>query len=173
MEPNLLLIGHGQVEKVFTVEEDTVFVTTLDRKGNPVIDEKGYKNIYNMSLAKFNKKYKRHENGHFVQAPTPMITIKLPDTMIPEQGIKLLPPCWGGYDGTLMRGGLLMLPYNPDLTKSEQIKEWEEYCTSGKLVDWYPNNEANTYAVCDKNGVFQDAELRELYGQNKTEEHLV
>lgn len=165
--------SQGKVEKVFTVKEDTVFVTTLDRNGEPVIDKKGNKNIYDMSETKFNKKYKLHKNGHYVQDPTPMVTIKLPDSMIPEQGKKLLPPCWGGYDGTLMRGGLIMLPYNPKLSKSEQIKVWETYLTKGESVDWYPNNEAGTYAVCDKNGVFEDPELRGLYGQGNSDECLV
>lgn len=113
--------SHGKVEKETTVREDTVFLTTLDRNGNPVIDEKGNTNTYDMSLAKFKKKYKKHSNGHYVQDPTPMATIKLPDSMIPEQGKELLPPCWGGHEGTLMRGGLLMLPFNPELSQEEQI----------------------------------------------------
>ena len=165
--------SQGKVEKEITVKEDTVFLTTLDRNGNPIVDEKGHENIYDMPLSKFSKKYKKHENGHYVQDTTPMVTIKLPDSMIPEQGKKLLPPCWGGYEGTLMRGGLVMLPFNPDLSREEQIEEWKKYLHSGANVDWYPNNEAETYATCDRNGIFKDEDLRELYGQTKTEEHTV
>lgn len=159
--------SHGKVEKEITVKEDTVFLTTLDRNGNPIIDEKGHENTYDMPLAKFNKKYKKHENGHYVQDTTPMITIKLPDSMIPEQGKKLLPPCWGGYEGTLMRGGLVMLPFNPELSREDQIEEWKKYLKSGASVDWYPNNEAETYATCDRDGIFKDEDLRVLYGQTK------
>ena len=108
-----------------------------------------------------------------MQDLTPMVTIKLPDSMIPEQGKKLLPPCWGGYEGTLMRGGLVMLPFNPELSKEKQIEEWRKYLQSGAAVDWYPNNEAETYATCDKNGVFKDEDLRELFGQVEKKEHTI
>lgn len=165
--------SHGKVEKEITVKEDTVFLTTLDKNGNAIIDEKGNTNTYDMPLAKFSKKYKKHENGHYVQDTTPMVTIQLPDSMIPENGKKLLPPCWGGYDGTLMRGGLVMLPFNPELSREKQIEEWKKYLNSGANVDWYPNNEAETYATCDRDGVFKDADLRELYGQTKTDEHTI
>lgn len=165
--------SHGKVEKVIDVKEDTVFLTTLDRNGNPIVDEKGHDNTYDMPLKKFAKKYKKHENGHFVQDTTPMITVKLPDELIPEQGKKLLPPCWGGYEGTLMRGGLVMLPFNPELSREEQIKVWREYITSNVNVDWYPNNEAETYATCDRNGIFKDEDLRELYGQNHSAERTL
>lgn len=165
--------SHGKVEKEITVKEDTVFLTTLDRNGNPIIDEKGNANTYDMPLAKFSKKYKKHENGHYVQDTTPMVTIQLPDSMIPEQGKKLLPPCWGGYEGTLMRGGLVMLPFNPQLSREEQIDEWKKYLNSGANVDWYPNNEAETYATCDRNGIFKDEDLRELYGQTHSAERTL
>ena len=160
--------SHGKVEKTITVKEDTVFLTTLDKNGKPVVDEEGHENTYDMPLKKFTKKYQKHPNGHFVQDPTPMATIKLPDDMIPEKGLTLLPPCWGGYEGTLMRGGLVMLPFNPNLTGKQQIEEWKQYMT-GKDVDWYPNNEPDTYAVCDKHGLFKDEELRALYGQKSAQ----
>lgn len=165
--------SHGKVEKEITVKEDTVFLTTLDKNGNPIVDEQGHDNTYDMPLKKFSKKYKKHENGHYVQDTTPMVTVKLPDSMIPEQGKTLLPPCWGGYEGTLMRGGLVMLPFNPDLSREQQIEEWKKYLKSGATVDWYPNNEAETYALCDRNGVFKDDDLKALYGQTKAEEHTL
>lgn len=92
-----------------------LFLTTLDKNGKPIIDENGHENTYDMPMKKFVKKYQKHPNGHFVQDPTPMVTIQLPDSVIPEEGIKLLPPCWGGYEETLMRGGLVMLPFKPNL----------------------------------------------------------
>ena len=165
--------SHGKVEKEITVAEDTVFLTTLDKDGKPIVDESGHDNTYDMPMKKFAKKYQKHPNGHFVQDPTPMVTIQLPDSVIPEEGIKLLPPCWGGYEGTLMRGGLVMLPFNPDLSREQQIEEWKQYLTSGKTVDWYPNNEADTYSLCDKNGTFIDKNFQELYGQNQNNKELL
>lgn len=164
--------SHGKVEKEITVAEDTVFLTTLDKDGKPIIDESGHYNTYDMSMKNFAKKYQKHPNGHFVQEPTPMVTIQLPDSVIPEEGIKLLPPCWCGYEGTLMRGGLVMLPFNPDLSREQQIEEWKQYLTSDEKVDWYPNNEADTYSPCDKNGTFIDKNLQELYGQNQSNREL-
>jgi len=108
--------SHGKVEKEFIIQEDTVFLTTLDKNGKPIIDEQGHTNTYDMPLAQFNKKYHLHENGHYVQDPTPIATIKIPEDSIPEQGITVVPPFWGGYEGTLMRGGLIMMPLNTELS---------------------------------------------------------
>lgn len=161
--------SHGKVEKVLELKPDTVLITTLDANGNPIIDENGNTNTYDMSISKFQKKYKKHSNGHYIQDQKPMATIKLDEGVIPEEGITILPPNWGGYSGTLMKGGLIMLPFDSTLSRQEQIERWESYLT-GEPIDWYPNNEADTYAVCDRNGKFKDKALRELFGQDKGRE---
>ncbi|MBO5229461.1 MAG: hypothetical protein J6B20_01535 [Clostridia bacterium] len=43
-------------------------------------------------------------------------------------------------------------------------EQWDEH-------NWYPNNEANSYARCDKNGTFEDENLRKLFEQDKTFEN--
>ena len=160
--------SHGKIEKEFTLERDMVLLTTLDKEGNPILDEKGNKNIYDMEVLKFFKRYPIKINGHYAKDPyTPgavMVAIKLPNEFV-EDGITILPPSWKGYEGTLMQGGILMFPFNPSLTLSEQIKEWEEKGVNG--IDWYPNNEPYTYDICDKNGTFKDEKLRVLFGQEK------
>lgn len=159
--------SHGKIEKEIIVKEDTVFLTTLDRNGKPIVDEGGHKNTYDMPFKKFARKYKEHINGHYVQDYTPMVAVQVPESMVSEEGIKLLPPCWEGYAGTLMRGGLIMLPFNPKLSSEEQIAEWKKYIKNGEIVDWCPNNEADTYSPCDEYGIFEDESLQELYGQTK------
>lgn len=157
--------SQNQVEKVITLEKDLVIITTLDATGKPIIDAGGHKNEYDMQVSKFTKKYKLHSNGHFVQDGTPMLTVTLPEEMIPEEGIVLLPPNWGGYEGTLMKGGLVMFPFNPSLSIKDNIRVIKEQ--GSENIDWYPNNETRTYAPCDKNGIFIDEQLRKTFGQQK------
>lgn len=155
--------SHGKIEKEIIVSEDTVFITTLDENGRPIIDKEGRLNIYDMPFGKFKKKYHPHKNGYFVQDPTPMATINASD-IISTDSITLLPPCWNGYTGTLMKNGLIMLPLNPELSFSEQVEVWKSYL-QGNLIDWYPNNEPDTYAPCDKYGKFKSKKLRKLFEQ--------
>ena len=147
------------------MQRDTVFITTLDRNGEPIVDESGHRNIYDMPVDKFRKKYRKLKNGHYVQNAVPVATIKLGDDIIPEDGIKLLPPCWGGYEGTLMRNGIIILPFNSELTTKQQLNEWKRYL-SGEIIDWYPNNEPDTYAICDKRGIFKDQTLNSQSDKN-------
>lgn len=161
--------SHGKVEKEITLAEDTVLLTTLDTQGNPVIDEKGNTNTYDMKLAKFLKTYpKQVKGGHFVKDPyapgSVMAAVKVPDNLI-KDGITMLPPGWGGYEGTLIAGGIMMFPFDAKLNLKDQVKAWEEQ--GANKLDWYPNNEANTYSRCDKNGTFEDENLRKLFEQDK------
>lgn len=162
--------SHGKVEKQIELTADMVLLTTLDSQGNPVIDENGNTNTYDMKLAKFMKTYpKQVDGGHFVKDPytkgSVMIAVSLPKKLIAD-GITLLPPGWGGYEGTLMQDGVIMLPFDPNLKLEEQIKEWEKQ--GADKLDWYPNNEANTYSPCDKNGTFENENLRKLFEQEKS-----
>ena len=119
-----------------------------------------------MSKEKFEKRYTKNAQGHYEQDRTPMATIKLPDDwFVDNDQITFLPPNWGGYEGTLVKGGYIMLPVNTKLSKQEQIEAWKK--EGAKNLDWYPNNEPETYAKCDKNGIFEDEDLRELFGQSK------
>lgn len=161
--------SHGKVEKEITLAEDTVLLTTLDTQGKPVIDQNGNTNTYDMKLAKFMKTYpKQVKGGHFVKDPyapgSVMVAVKIPENVIAD-GITMLPPGWGGYEGTLMAGGIMMFPFDPSLKLNDQVKAWE---TQGAdKLDWYPNNEANTYSRCDKNGTFENENLRNLFEQDK------
>ena len=56
-----------------------------------------------------------------------------------------------------------MFPYNPSLTAEEHIKQWQNHFDNGEILDWYPNNEPETYAPCTKDGIFRDEALRKLY----------
>lgn len=165
--------SQGKVEKVITLQEDIVLLTTLDRNGNPVLDEDGNENTYDMKKAKFLKTYPKEINGHHVKDPyspgSVMVAIRLPEELIAE-GITMLPPNWTGnngerYEGTLMSGGIMMFPFNPELSLVEQLEAWSK--AGADKLDWYPNNEANTYAPCDKNGTFKDPLLRKLFEQPK------
>ena len=160
--------SHGKIEKQFTLEKDMALLTTLDKEGKPVLDENGNKNIYDMKVSKFLERYPIKINGHYAKDPyapgAVMVAIKLPCEFV-DNGITLLPPSWKGYEGTLMEDGILMFPFNPNLTLREQIKEWESKGANG--VDWYPNNEPYTYDICDKNGTFKNENLRILFGQEK------
>lgn len=155
--------SHGKVEKVITLEEDTILLTTLGKDGKPIIDEAGHYNTYDMKEKKFNKKYPNQINGHYVQDGTPMITVTLPEGVIPESGITVLPPGWGGYEGTLMSEGIIMLPFDSNMTPVELLKSYKE--EGAEKLDWYPNNEASTYAPCKPNGVFLDETLRKTFNQ--------
>ena len=42
--------------KKIIVTEDTIFLTTLDKNGKPIIDENGHENTYDMPMKKFVKK---------------------------------------------------------------------------------------------------------------------
>lgn len=156
--------SHGQVEKTITLGENMVLIKTLGADGKPILDDAGHENIYDMKADKFAKRYKLHENGHYVQDGTPMLTVSLPDGMIPEEGVTLLPPNWGGYEGTLMKDGLVMFPFDPSLSIKANIEAIKEQGFAA--VDWYPNNESQTYSPCDKNGIFADEQLRKTFGQS-------
>ncbi|MBR4004034.1 MAG: hypothetical protein IKI95_08355 [Clostridia bacterium] len=161
--------SHGKVEKEITLTEGMVLLTTLDKNGEPVIDENGNTNTYDMGLAKFMKNYPKQIGGHFVKDPyakgSVMASVALPKEMVGDEGITLLPPGWGGYEGTLMEGGIVMFPFNPELSLPEQVQAWE--AEGADKLDWYPNNEADTYSACDKNGTFADESLRRLFDQGK------
>lgn len=161
--------SHGKVEKEIVLEEGMVLLTTLDAQGNPVLDENGNTNTYDMKLPKFLKNYPKQVGDHFVKDPyakgSVMASVELPKEFIGQEGITLLPPGWGGYEGTLMEGGIVMFPFNPDLTLEEQVAAWEQ--EGADKLDWYPNNEADTYSPCDKNGTFEDPSLRKLFEQGK------
>ena len=159
--------SHGKLETEYDVQEGSYFVTTLDKNGKPVVDNEGHMNTYVMTAKKFGQRYHKHPNGHYAPDQTPVATILIDPDLIPEEGIELLPPNWYGGKGVLMKGGLFMLPYDPSLSDEEQLAAWEAYITDDAIVDWYPNNEPETYARCNKEGVFADPELRELFGQGK------
>ena len=93
-----------------------------------------------------------------------MAAVKVPDKLIAD-GITMLPPGWGGYEGTLIAGGIMMFPFDPKLNLKDQVEAWE--AQGANKLDWYPNNEANTYSRCDKNGTFEDENLRKLFEQDK------
>lgn len=160
--------SHGKVEKTLTLTEGMVLVTTLDESGKPVLDEFGHENVYDMKLAKFQKNYPTQINGHYVKDPyakgSVMIAVKLSDEIIKE-GITMLPPNWGGYEGTLVKGGFLMFPFDPNRSLEGQLWAWEQ--EGFDKLDWYPNNEPQTYSPCDRNGTFENEELRNLFGQTK------
>lgn len=160
--------SHGKIEKEIIVQEDTVFIVTLNENGYPVIDDQGHLNIYDMPLAKFKQKYRLDKNGHYVQDQKVMATIDVGD-YAGEDGRILLPPCWNGHTETLMKGGLLMLPYNSEFTFEEHMKFWKSYL-NGNAIDWYINNEPETYAPCDKNGKFKSKRLRKLFNQDGNDE---
>lgn len=155
--------SHGKVEKEITLGPDMVLITTLGADGKPIIDEKGHDNTYDMNAAKFAKKYKPHNNGHYVQDGTPMLTVSLSDTIIPENGITILPPNWRGDTGTLMRDGLVMFPYDSSLSIEENIQAIKE--AGAHVIDWYPNNEPQTYSPCNESGIFLDPLLRKTFDQ--------
>lgn len=161
--------SHGQVEKTFKLGPDMVLVTTLNEKAQPVIDEKGNTNTYDLSTKKFHKTYTKEIDGHYVKdpyAPTSvMIAVKIPENLIPENGLTFFPPNWGGYEGTLMKNGVVMLPFNPALSLIEQIDEWKK--EGIEKLDFYPNNEPDTYSCCDKNGTFENENLRKSFEQGK------
>ena len=164
-----IVYSHGKVEKEIVLTQDMVLLTTLNAQGNPIIDKNGNTNTYDMKLAKFLKTYpKQVKGGHFVKDPyaqgAVMVSVALPKEMV-KDGITLLPPGWGGYEGTLIPDGIIMLPFDSNLTLEEQINEWEKQ--GADKLDWYPNNEADTYSPCDKNGTFKDINLRKLFEQNK------
>lgn len=163
-----IVYSQGKVEKVVTLGEGMMLLTTLDKNGNPVVDAQGHTNTYDMKKSKFEKNYPKEVNGHRVKDPyapgSVMISIRIPEALI-QEGITLLPPNWGGYEGTLVSGGVLMFPFNPELSLEEQIAAWIK--EGADKLDWYPNNEPQTYSRCDKNGTFMDPALRELFGQDK------
>ena len=160
--------SHGKVEKITTLTEGMVLVKTLDENGKPVVDQSGHENIYDIKLEKFLKNYPIKINGHYMKAPytkdSIMVAIKLPDNII-QDGLTLLPPNWGGQEGTLVKEGLLMFPFNPNKSLEEQIEDWE--LKGFDKLDWYPNNETQTYADCDKNGTFKSEALRKTFNQTK------
>lgn len=160
--------SHGKVEKTITLRQDMVLLKTLDHNGEPVIDEYGHENIYDMKLQKFQKTYPAQINGHYMKDPyaegSVMNAIALPDEVV-DEGITMCPPNWGGYEGTLMKGGTLMFPFDPEKNLNEQVDAWEK--TGYNKIDWYPNNEAYTYSPCDKNGTFKNEELRNTFNQDK------
>lgn len=161
--------SQGKIEKTLTLKENMVLLTTLDKEGNPVIDKEGHKNVYDLKLEKFIKTYPKQINGHYVKDPydkgSVMIAISIPENLITEEGLTFLPPAWGGYEGTLVKGGALMFPFDPNRSLEGQIWAWEQ--EGSKSLDWYPNNEPQTYSNCDKNGTFEDKSLRELFKQDK------
>lgn len=161
--------SHGKVEKEVVLTEDMMLLTTLDENGNPVVDSAGHLNVYDMKKSKFQKTYPKQINGHYVKDPydkgSVAIVIEMPAGFVPEEGITILPPNWGGYEGTLMQGGVIMMPFNPERSLEGQIWEWENNGANG--LDWYPNNEPNTYSECDKNGTFKNPALRKTFGQTK------
>lgn len=161
--------SNGKVEKTITLTDDMVLLTTLDSQGNPVIDSEGHKNTYDMKISKFQKTYPKQINGHYVKDPysegAVCIMIKFPEDFIPEEGITMLPPNWGGYEGTLMSGGAIMLPFDPTKSLEEQIQAWEK--EGFDKIDWYPNNEPYTYSRTDKFGTFKDPELQVTFGQTR------
>ena len=153
----------GKVEKTLVLMPNMVLIKTLGKDGKPVIDKLGHENVYDMDAAKFTKKYPKQINGHFVQDGTPMLTVSLPEELVPEEGITILPPNWGGYAGTLMKGGLIMFPFDPNLSIEANIEAIKKQGATS--IDWYPNNEPDTYAPCYNNGIFKDSQLRETFNQ--------
>lgn len=160
--------SHGKVEKTITLQEGMVLLKTLDKNGNPVVDEMGHENVYDMKISKFLTNYPKEVNGHYVKDPyaegSVMVAVKLPDEMIGD-GITILPPNWGGYEGTLMKGGILMFPFDKDRSLEGQLWAWRQ--EGFDKLDWYPNNEADTYSPCDKNGTFENQALRKTFEQDK------
>lgn len=160
--------SHGKVEKTITLKEGMVLLKTLDENGKPIIDKSGHENVYDMTLQKFQKTYTTMVNGHYVKDPyakgSVMIAVKLDDKII-NDGITLLPPGWGGYEGTLVKGGILMFPFDPERSLEGQIWAWQQEGYNN--LDWYPNNEADTYSPCDKNGTFENKSLRATFNQTK------
>ena len=161
--------SHGKIEKTITLSDNIVLLTTLDKQGKPVIDSEGHENVYDMEIAKFKKTYPKQINGHYVKDPysdgSVCIMIKFPKGFISEEGITILPPNWGGYEGKLMPGGAIMLPFNSARSLEGQIWAWEK--EGFDKVDWYPNNEPDTYSECDKYGTFKDENLRKVFDQSK------
>lgn len=161
--------SHGKVEKEVVLTEDMMLLTTLDENGQPIVDSEGHLNTYDMKKSKFQKTYPKQINGHYVKDPyekgSVSIVIELPDGFVPEEGITVLPPNWGGYEGTLMQGGVIMMPFDPTRSLQGQIWEWEKQ--GATQLDWYPNNEPSTYSECDKNGTFKDPALRRTFAQTK------
>ena len=160
--------SRGKVEKTITLSDGMVLLKTFDENGKPVVDEAGHENVYDMKLAKFQKNYPTKVNGHFVKDPyapgSVMISVKIPDEII-KDGLTMLPPNWGGYEGTLVKGGILMFPFDPARTLEGQVWAWEQ--EGFDKLDWYPNNEAQTYSECDRNGTFKSESLRKTFGQTK------
>lgn len=157
--------SHGKVEKVITLEKGMMLLTTLDKNGEPIIDEAGHTNTYDMSEAKFKKKYPNKINGHYMQDGAPMFTVTIPEDIMPEAGITILPPGWGGYEGTLMKGGIIMMPYDSSLMAADLFQSYIDQGAEG--LDWYPNNEPDTYAPCSKYGIFKDEDLRKTFNQER------
>lgn len=159
----------NKVEVEYELQEGAILITTLGKDGKPELDAGGHDNTYQQTNpAKFAKTYHKHPNGHYAPDQTPVATILINPELIPEAGIELLPPNWGGYTGKLMKGGLVMLPYDPSLTGEQQLAVWESYIKDDASVDWYPNNLAGTYSECNSKGIFKDPELRELFQQGKS-----
>lgn len=160
--------SHGKVEKTITLSEGMVLLKTLDENGNPIVDEAGHENVYDMKASKFQKNYPTQVNGHYVKDPyaegSVMLAVKLPDEIV-KDGITMLPPNWGGYEGTLVKGGILMFPFDPKRSLEGQIWAYEQ--EGYDKLDWYPNNESQTYSVCDKNGTFENEALRKTFNQTK------
>ena len=160
--------SQGKVEKVVILQEGMVLITTLDENGNPILDSDGHTNTYDMSATKFAKNYTLEIDGHYVKDPydkgSVMVAVELPAELVGE-GLTILPPNWGGYSGTLMPGGYIMLPYKSGSSLLGQVYEWEQVGVAA--LDFYPNNEPQTYSECDKNGTFRDPALRKRFEQNQ------
>ena len=99
-----------------------------------------------------------------------MLSVKLPDDIV-KDGLTMLPPNWDGYEGTLLKGGILMFPFDPNRSLEGQIWAYEQ--EGYDKLDWYPNNEAQTYSACDKNGTFENESLRKTFNQTKQYEGKV
>ena len=157
--------GKLEANEKYIVKEDDKILTTLNPDGSAKLDEFGHANEYLMPAKKLDSRYPKKINGHYVADNTPSVMVKLSDSIIPEEGITVVPPGWWGSTGTLHKGGAIMLPFDPTKSLEEQIQAWEK--EGFDKIDWYPNNEPYTYSRTDKFGTFKDPELQATFGQTK------
>lgn len=160
--------SHGKIEKTIILQENMVLLKTLDKNGKPILDENGHENVYDVKIEEFQKIYTTKVDGRYAKDPyadgTVKIAITLPDEIV-KDGLTLLPPNWDGNEGTLIKNGVLIFPFDKTKTLNEQISYYESQ--GFDKVDWYPNNESQTYSACDKNGTFKSEVLRKIFNQTK------
>lgn len=179
---------NGKIKERVILDYGMVLLTVLNKYGKPVVDKMGHKTVYVMTASKFDKEFPKFTlSKHYISNATPHYVVNFKDipfnifynkidkevfkftnfdeNYVKENGITFFPPNWNGHTGTIVKEGMIMFPYYKNLSLEEHVKKWEEI--GYDKLDWYPNNNPKTYAKCNKNGNFEDENLRKLFGQSQ------